>query len=112
MSADGKIAATTRKHVLFGSPADKAHLEKQVAEVDGILFGTGTLNAGGTAIRVTAPELIEQRDRLVKTPPAVTDCLLPNRARLTRNCAFFSNRYPAVAHHSSPCATVAPAPRF
>ena len=45
MSADGKIADVKRSPARFGSAADKAHLEKQVAQVDAVLFGAGTLRA-------------------------------------------------------------------
>ncbi len=66
MSADGKIADVNRSPANFGSPNDKAHLETQVAVADAILVGAGTLRSGGTAMRVTNPELIQQRESLGK----------------------------------------------
>lgn len=45
MSADGKIADVGRSPARFSSPADQTHLENQVAQVNGILFGAGTLTA-------------------------------------------------------------------
>ena len=60
-SADGKISDTSRSHPRFGSQEDFDHLERQVAQADAILFGAATLRAGGSAMRVMKPELIEQR---------------------------------------------------
>jgi 5-amino-6-(5-phosphoribosylamino)uracil reductase len=61
LSADGKIADQRRSHPRFGSAQDYAHLEQQVAAADGVLFGAATLRAGGTAMRVLQPDLIQQR---------------------------------------------------
>jgi 5-amino-6-(5-phosphoribosylamino)uracil reductase len=66
ISADGKISDVARSPADFGSPNDKAHLENQVAQADGIVFGAGTLRAGGTAMRVSNPELLQQRESLGK----------------------------------------------
>ena len=63
MSADGKIADVSRAAARFGSAQDKAHLEQQVAQGDGVLFGAGTLRAYGTTLRVVQPELLEQRQQ-------------------------------------------------
>jgi 5-amino-6-(5-phosphoribosylamino)uracil reductase len=63
MSADGKIADAMRSPARFSSPADRAHLEKQIALVDGVLFGAGTLRAYGTTIRVSNPQLLKQREQ-------------------------------------------------
>jgi 5-amino-6-(5-phosphoribosylamino)uracil reductase len=63
MSADGKIADKDRSAARFGSAADKAHLERQVARADGVLFGAGTLRAYGTTLRVVQPELLHQRQQ-------------------------------------------------
>lgn len=62
MSADGKIADTQASPARFGSAVDKAHLEKQIALVDGVLFGAGTLRAYGTTLSVSDPELLKQRE--------------------------------------------------
>jgi 5-amino-6-(5-phosphoribosylamino)uracil reductase len=61
MSTDGKIADRTRSAARFGSAIDKAHLEQQLAQADAMLFGAGTLRAYGTTLRVTHPELLQQR---------------------------------------------------
>jgi len=62
MSADGKIADIQSSAARFGSTFDKAHLEKQIASVDGVLFGAGTLRAYGTTLMVSDPELLKQRE--------------------------------------------------
>ncbi|MGB3531948.1 MAG: RibD family protein [Microcoleaceae cyanobacterium] len=63
MSADGKIADRMRSPARFGSTADKAHLEHQVALVDAVLFGKGTLDAYGTTLPITSPQLLQQRQQ-------------------------------------------------
>lgn len=62
MSADGKIADIHSSAARFGSTFDKAHLEKQIASVDGVLFGAGTLRAYGTTLMISDPELLKQRE--------------------------------------------------
>lgn len=52
MSADGKISDRGRSPARFGSAADQAHLEAQIALADGVLFGAGTLRAYGTTMSV------------------------------------------------------------
>lgn len=66
MSADGKIADRRRSPARFSSPADRTHLEKQIALVDGVLFGAGTLRAYGTTLRVSTPQLLKQREQTGK----------------------------------------------
>jgi 5-amino-6-(5-phosphoribosylamino)uracil reductase len=61
MTADGKIADFRRSPARFGSTQDRIHLEQQIALVDGVLFGAGTLRAYGTTLPITNPELLEQR---------------------------------------------------
>ncbi|TVQ08834.1 MAG: riboflavin deaminase [Leptolyngbya sp. DLM2.Bin27] len=63
MSLDGKIADAQRGAARFSSVADLAHLEAQVAAVDGVLFGGGTLRAYGTTLSVRNSDLIAQRQR-------------------------------------------------
>lgn len=67
MSADGKIADSSRAAARFGSAHDKAHLEQQVAKADGVLLGAGTLRAYGTTLRVVQPELLVQRQQRDKS---------------------------------------------
>jgi 5-amino-6-(5-phosphoribosylamino)uracil reductase len=61
MSADGKITDFRRSPARFGSGADKAHLETQIAISDAVLFGAGTLRAYGTTLTVSNPILRQQR---------------------------------------------------
>jgi 5-amino-6-(5-phosphoribosylamino)uracil reductase len=71
MSADGKIADVTRSPAQFSSPADRAHLEKQVALADGVLFGAGTLRAHGTTLGVSNPQLLQIRKQGGVSPQPV-----------------------------------------
>lgn len=66
MSADGKIADRSRSAARFGSPHDKAHLERQIAQADAVVFGAGTLRAYGTTLRVSDPALLALRQSLGK----------------------------------------------
>lgn len=61
MSLDGKIADAQRRAARFSSQADLDHLEARVAAVDGVLFGSGTLRAYGTSLRVRHPDLLAAR---------------------------------------------------
>jgi 5-amino-6-(5-phosphoribosylamino)uracil reductase len=61
MSADGKIADFRRSPARFGSKTDQAHLEKQIAACDAVLFGADTLRAYGTTLTVSKPQLLQQR---------------------------------------------------
>ncbi|BAU67383.1 bifunctional deaminase-reductase-like protein [Stanieria sp. NIES-3757] len=63
MTADGKIADYKRSPARFGSLQDKTHLEEQVALVDAVLFGAGTLRAYGTTLSITNPQLLQQRQQ-------------------------------------------------
>lgn len=66
MSADGKIADIERSPARFGSAVDRCHLETQIAQADGILVGAGTLRAYGTSLKVSQPQLLQNRQRLGK----------------------------------------------
>jgi 5-amino-6-(5-phosphoribosylamino)uracil reductase len=67
MTADGKITDFKRSPAKFGSPADQAHLEKQVAQSDGVMLGAGSLRADGIALKIKNPELLEQRKQQGKS---------------------------------------------
>ncbi len=71
MSADGKIADASRSAARFGSPADRAHLEQQIARSDAVLFGAGSLRAYETTLPLSNPELIQQRQLAGKSPQPV-----------------------------------------
>lgn len=93
MSADGKIADVLRSPARFGSPADKAHLEKQIACADAVLFGAGTLRAYGTSLSVTNPELLQHRQAQGKQPQPV-QIVASASARINRDIHFFQQPIP------------------
>ncbi|MGK7897144.1 MAG: RibD family protein [Xenococcus sp. (in: cyanobacteria)] len=66
MTADGKIADNQKTSARFGSDVDKAHLEAQIALVDGVIFGAGTLRAYGSSLPITNPHLLQQRQEFIK----------------------------------------------
>jgi 5-amino-6-(5-phosphoribosylamino)uracil reductase len=93
MSADGKIADKDRSAARFGSSADKAHLERQVARADGVLFGAGTLRAYGTTLRVVQPELLQQRQQQDK-PLQPAQIVCSRSANFDPNLPFFRQSVP------------------
>jgi 5-amino-6-(5-phosphoribosylamino)uracil reductase len=88
MSADGKIADFRRSPARFGSRVDKAHLEKQIAASDAVLFGAGTLSAYGTTLTVTDPTLVQHRDEGGK-PPQPLHIVTTQSANLNPEIRFF-----------------------
>ncbi len=93
MSADGKIADTARSPARFSSPADKDHLEEQVAAADAVLFGAGTLRAYGSTIRVLKPQLIQQRYQQLLPPQPVQIVVSPS-GNIDRQLRFFQQPVP------------------
>ncbi|HEY9630184.1 MAG TPA: RibD family protein [Coleofasciculaceae cyanobacterium] len=93
MSADGKIADQTRSPARFGSAADQLHLETQMAEADGVLFGAGTLQAYGTTLRITQPDLLKQRQQQGK-PPQPIHIVCSGSGRLNPDYRFFQQAVP------------------
>jgi 5-amino-6-(5-phosphoribosylamino)uracil reductase len=93
MSADGKIADAWRSPARFGSTADKLHLETQIAKVDGVLFGAETLRAYGTTLRVTHPDLLQQRQQQGK-PLQPTHIVCSRFAQLNPDYLFFQQAVP------------------
>jgi 5-amino-6-(5-phosphoribosylamino)uracil reductase len=93
MSADGKIADTERSSARFGSAIDKAHLETQIAQADGVLFGAGTLRAYGTTLRVINPTLLQQRQQQNK-PPQPIQIVCSQSAQLDLSAPFFRQPVP------------------
>ncbi len=89
MSADGKIADRTRSPARFGSAIDKAHLERQIAGADAMLFGAGTLRAYGTTLRITNPDLLKQRQG--KQPVQI---VCSRSAQLNPDFPFFQQPVP------------------
>ncbi len=93
MSADGKIADQARSPARFGSAADKAHLEQQVAQADGVLFGAGTLRAYGTTLPISTPTLLQQRQQHGK-PAQPVHIVCSATAQLDPTYRFFSQAVP------------------
>jgi 5-amino-6-(5-phosphoribosylamino)uracil reductase len=71
MSLDGKIADKERSPARFGSAADKRHLESQIAQLDALLIGGGTLRAYGTSLPITTAQLLAARQVRGQTPQPV-----------------------------------------
>lgn len=93
MSADGKIADVGRSPARFGSPADRAHLEAQIAQSDGVLFGAGTLRAYGTSLPVTSPAWLEWRSQHHK-PPQPVHIVCSRRVDFDPDLRFFRQPIP------------------
>lgn len=68
MSADGKISDGFGKPAQFGSSADRAHLETQIAQADGVLIGANTLRAYHTSLTLREPRLLAQRAEQGQAP--------------------------------------------
>ncbi|MCW5317126.1 riboflavin deaminase [Nostoc sp. KVJ3] len=88
MSVDGKIADFKRSPARFGSRVDKAHLEKQIAASDAVLFGASTLRAYGTTLTVSDPTLVELRAQGGK-PPQPVHIVTTHSANLNPEINFF-----------------------
>lgn len=93
MSADGKIANSSRSPARFGSARDQAHLETQIAMADGVLFGAGTLRAYGTTMQIKQPALLDRRVALGK-PPQPVHIVASRRGDFDPNLRFFSQPVP------------------
>ncbi|MEA5511602.1 RibD family protein [Crocosphaera sp. UHCC 0190] len=93
MTADGKIADFQRNAARFGSQTDKNHLEKQIALVDGVLFGGGTLNAYGTTLTIKNPDLLASRKQQNK-PSQPVHIVISASGRIEPNLRFFSQPVP------------------
>jgi 5-amino-6-(5-phosphoribosylamino)uracil reductase len=88
MSVDGKIADAARSPARFGSRVDKSHLETQIAQADGVLFGAGTLRAYGTTLRVSSPLLLQKRQQQGK-PAQPIHIVCSQSASLDPHLSFF-----------------------
>ncbi len=93
MTADGKIADLWRSPARFSSAADKAHLEKQIALVDGVLFGAGTLRAYGTTLPISNPQLLQLRKQQHQLPQPV-QIVCSASAEIDPQLPFFSQPVP------------------
>ncbi|MBE9116496.1 dihydrofolate reductase family protein [Lusitaniella coriacea LEGE 07157] len=88
ISADGKISDVARSREIFGSDADYAHLEHQVALSDAVIVGAGTLRAGGSSMRVQNSDLIEARKQQGK-PPQPVQIVCSNSGAIDPDLKFF-----------------------
>ncbi|MTJ52901.1 RibD family protein [Anabaena sp. UHCC 0253] len=88
MSADGKIADFKRSPARFGSRADKAHLERQIAAADAVLIGAATLRAYGTTMIISEPTLLQQRITENQHPQPV-HIVISHSANLNPDIKFF-----------------------
>lgn len=93
MSADGKISDVQRSPARFTAAADKAHLEQQIADSDGVLFGAGTLRAYGTTLRVSHPSLLHQRYQQ-QLPPQPIQIVASRTANIDHQLRFFRQPVP------------------
>lgn len=93
MSADGKISDGQRSPARFGSIADQAHLETQIALADAVVFGAGTLRAYGTTMSVRSPKLKQQRQRRNQPPQPVQMVCSPS-GQLDPQARFFQQPVP------------------
>jgi len=93
ISLDGKIADRQRSPARFGSAADKHHLETQIAQMDAVLFGAGTLRSYGTTLRISNPELLQQRQAQNK-PPQPVHIVCSASGNIDPQLAFFRQPIP------------------
>ncbi len=93
MTADGKIADSQKTLARFGSDADKAHLEAQIALVDGVIFGAGTLRAYGCSLPITNPDLLQQRQECIK-PLQPVHIVVSASGNLNAQDRFFQQSIP------------------
>lgn len=93
MSADGKIADTARSAAEFSSRIDRAHLERQVAQADAILFGAGTLRAHGSAMSLRNSHLIAQR-RQQQKPEQPIQIVCTRSGKIPSEIRFFQQTIP------------------
>jgi len=89
MSADGKITDFRRSPARFGSGADKAHLEKQIAASDAVVLAAGTLRAYGTTLTVTNPTLLQHRIQDGK-PAQPVHIVITHSGNLNPEIKFFT----------------------
>lgn len=93
MTADGKIADRIKTPARFGSNADKAHLEAQIALVDAVIFGAGTLRAYGSSLPITNPYLLQQRQYFIK-PLQPIHILVSASGTINHHQRFFQQPIP------------------
>ncbi len=93
MSADGKISDWQRSPARFGSQVDKTHLEQQIAQMDGVLFGATTLRSYETSLPITCPQLLQQR-QAQGLPPQPVHIVCSVTANFNPQMRFFEQSIP------------------
>ncbi|PSO48948.1 MAG: riboflavin deaminase [Cyanobacteria bacterium SW_9_44_58] len=93
VSADGKIADTARSAPGFSSKIDRAHLERQVAAADAVLFGAATLRAHGSAMSLKNSELIALR-RQKQKPDQPIQIVGTRSGTIPSDIRFFEQKIP------------------
>lgn len=93
MSVDGKIANSERQVTRFTSQEDFAHLERQVALNDAIIFGAGTLRVEKSAFSISNTQLLQARQER-KQPPQPLQIVCSSRANFNPDWRFFSQSAP------------------
>ena len=92
-SVDGKISDRGRSPARFGSAADQAHLEAQVALADVVVFGAGTLRAYGTTMSVR-DEALKAGRRQRKQMPQPVQMVCSLSGDFSPSARFFSQPVP------------------
>ena len=93
MTIDGKIADYQGNAARFASKADKKHLETQIAAVDAVIFGAGTLRAYGASLPISDPQLIALRKKQNKSPQPF-HIVCSSTANFDYNLRFFQQSIP------------------
>lgn len=93
MTADGKTADRSGQAARFGSPQDRAHLERHIALADATLIGAGTLRAYGTSLAVHTPELLQERQDRGQSPQPI-QILCSASGNLDPHWRFFQQPFP------------------
>lgn len=93
MTADGKISDAYGSAARFASPVDKQHLEGQMAQMDGVLFGAATLRAYGSSLVIRQPALLAQRQNQGKLPQPI-QMVCSATGRFDPHCRFFQQPFP------------------
>ena len=101
MSADGKIADVKRSPARFASGADKAHLERQISQVDAVIFGAGTLRAYGTSLPVSTPQLLRERQQRQQSSQPI-HIVCSRSGKINLNWRFFTQNLPRWLLTTSP----------
>lgn len=92
-TADGKISDRWQSPARFGSKADRAHLERQIATVDGVLLGRKTLQSYQTTLPIRDRQLLQQR-RDAKKPLQPVHIICSHSGNLDPQWTFFRQPVP------------------